>query len=475
MQNKREIPYTFFMVLTLIFVVMIISDHKRLPEDSDWTSISIAKILLEKKIYSNGYNFNWSEIKIASKVIKNKKATYNEQISKPGYDHPPGYPLFLASMSWFSASAVNELQCYIIKLHDCYLSSISDRIMVVQAIIAMIALYLVFLIARELSNNIDVAVLTSLIVLFTGQFSEQSQLLHPYILITALVLTCCYCSLLAYKSKSITWACISGIFIGLAVLFHPPLALVPLIIISLIPFITLRKERGRHLSLIISLLIGSFIVTMPWLFRNYVLFGEFAFSHAEAYTNLTRRIAYNHMSLSEWFSAFIVWMPGPGESYAHLFIGSDTLKRLGTINEVESIIRGANQFIEPYFKENNSSIIYNKIIYNYVFNDLFNYLTSMLPLFIRGIWGSSNLIGLVGLFFIWPLFKRLKATKNFAPFSLIFAIIIACQLSQTMLSANQPYYSGYLQLIHAYAIAHVSGGLELLPFVRKWVLKTQSL
>lgn len=470
MQKKRKVPFFFIMIVAIIFIVMSMADHKRLPVDTDWVSISIASNLINRKTFSDGYNFNWSEMKIASNVLENKRLSNSHNIDMPGFNHPPGYPFFIATIGWLTPSALKEFQCYITRLHECPENRISDIIMIVQTIIAIMVLILVFLLARELSSRSEIAVLVTLLVLFTGRLSEHSQLLQPYVIITALMLAFCYCTLLSYKNKSIILALVSGVLIGLAVLFRPPLWLVP-ILISPLPILLLRSQRGHAVLLTISLLIGYFIMLMPWLFRNYELFGEWALTHGESYTNLARRVAYNQMSFAEWCSAFIVWMPGPGESLSHLFVQSDIQDRLGSINQFNSIIRGAGEIVKPLSEIGDPSSIYVKILNNYVFNDFANYLSSMVPLLIRGIWGSGNLIGLFGLVFLWPLHRRLIATKNYASFLLIFGIMLACQLSQTMLSPNLPYYNGFFLFIHAYAIAYVSGGLELFPIVRRWLFK----
>ena len=222
--HRSHINRCFFVaVIVLSFAVVAFSKHVRLTGDGDWSSFFHAKILLQYVMSS-----------------KEAKNSYPNEV-RIGYDSAPGYPLLIGTVAWFSPSYIDELSCYSSQRSQCPKNTLADAIILLQSIIAISVLLFVFLIALELSKSHEVAVLTLLIFLISGSLEEFSQLLRPYVIITALVLVSSYFSLLTYKKNSAFFAWLSGVFLGLAGLFHSPLVLAPLIVFPVVYYAMLNK------------------------------------------------------------------------------------------------------------------------------------------------------------------------------------------------------------------------------------------
>ena len=215
------------------------------------------------------------------------------------------------------------------------------------------------------------------------------------------------------------------------------------------------------------LLLAAGLIIAPWMYRNYVYFADPSLAHNSSNMLLASRVAYNGMSFSEWTASLLFWQPGLGENFAVMFFPAETIGRLSNASHANSIlVNDAHHIFKSAIDRNNPSAQFVTIFHAHILGDARRYAATALPLFLRSFWGTGSLIGIFGVFFLWPLFRRLRHTENISAFMLLFASLAGCVLAQALLTPSYPFFNEHMIFIHSYAIAHVTGELELAPIIR---------
>ncbi len=443
MQQKIKIPFLMISIILLIFAVLSSIHYRPAPKWIDWKSFKIADSLVQNGIFTDG-----------RRALRHL----------PGNANPPGYPALIASLSLVTPSLTDNLHCLAEMQRKCPQKDLTQALIVIQVIAALITLLLVYLLAWELSNSYEISILTLLLFMFSGGLAKFSQSLLPFIFITLFVMASSYFLLLAYKRRSNLMALLAGIFSALTSFFFPPLALA-IVFISISFFIANKARSLPGLIPSLTFLAGACFVLGPWALRNQLLLNEIAITHSSSLRMLARRVAYNDMSIEEWLASFILWLPLIGKSFAELLFAPDIINRLGPGNG--SLVANYTAVIRSASAGAQRTDVYSQVVSTHIIRDIYHYLSTLPPLFMRNIWGGST-IGLFGIFFLWSLRKRLLSSNNATPFALVFFCLLSFVLAQSLLSApNIPHhYNGHILFLYAYAIAHVSGGLEIMRILR---------
>jgi hypothetical protein len=442
MMLPQKPPIIFFLLVLSVFLTMSLAKLDRIPSNGDWESFAIADSLIKHGVFSDDGG------------------------GTPGYNHPPGYPALIGAAGWLMPSFKDELGCYSRKQSKCPNNNISNIIISLQLSVSFLALIIIFFMTREISSSNNIAALTLLLFLFTGRLAQYAVLLQPYVIITALILISSYFLIISYKRNSIPYVILSGFSIGLAALFYPPLALASLFIAPVL-FFAMRHKFARGLLFAAILLLAAGLTISPWVWRNYMNFGDISLAHNSSNFFLAARVAYNDLSFSEWVASLLFWQPGLGKNIAEAVFPAETIGRLSLSNHENSILANeAYDIFRKTYDQNNPSGQFMNIFNTYILGDGKRYAATLIPLFLRSFWGTGSLIGILGIFFLWPLVKRLRQTANMSGFILLFSSFSGCLLAQALLTPSYPFFNEHMIFIHSYAIAHVTGELELMPIVR---------
>ena len=448
MSHLQYFPWKLLLLIIGLFIAVSIYNTKRLPKTAEYDNVAVAVNLMETGIFTDG------------------PASAPGRQSAPGYKYSPGYPALIAFIAGFTPNAIEELKCYVAKRRQCPESRTVNIIILVQIIISALTLLLTFLLALELSKSREIASLTLILLFITMRLGDFSLLLKSNALITSLTITACYFILMGFKRDKASLSLLAGLSFGLVAFFHPPVALTVLFIAPFLYFIT-HKQSGRGAIHAASLIAGTALVLLPWMARNYGLFGDFALTEQRSTSLLAVRVAYNYMSWTEWFAAFLVWIPGLGDGLAGLIFAPEVIDRLSYSHQGSIIIKDGGNILQKSLLNAKPSSAYWHIVQTYIVGQPGAFLIAIPPVFLHSFWGSGSLIGIIGIFALVRLFKRLKATGTLAGFGLIFWSLTAGILLQSLLSANYHYLNDQILFLHAYAIAHVTGGLELPRIFRR--------
>ncbi|MFH2069884.1 MAG: tetratricopeptide repeat protein [Elusimicrobiota bacterium] len=173
----------------------------------------------------------------------------------------PGYPYFVALL--FAIFGTNLFVVY-----------------VVQYVIGTFTCVIVYLLSLELSKNRTVAVLSAIIASFYGvSLFYESRILSPT-LINFLNLMMVLMLILSFKERKAKYWLFAGIFMGFSSLVRPNIFLfVPFLLLSVIIDRFILHEKSyfiQNCRNFIIFCVGSFIIVLPVLIRNYHFDRKFA-------------------------------------------------------------------------------------------------------------------------------------------------------------------------------------------------------
>lgn len=129
----------------------------------------------------------------------------------------------------------------------------------------------------------------------------------------------CYIAVALQKDFSKKKCIMAGLVLGLGLLtkMYFLTALIPLALLLGVKFVRLRDQRMRILKGSLLLLFAAGLLIMPWLIRNYRLFGIFVVTHERiVLTDVTLKAKLQQVLIMPWFHEFgvifrsFVWVGG---------------------------------------------------------------------------------------------------------------------------------------------------------------------
>lgn len=399
---------------------------------------------------------------IGAAVTLHETGIYSDGVVAPGRDvepgrySPPAYATLIAALAVLDPALVDGARCYAAKPKACTEPYPFTSVVVAQAVLAALALWIAYLIAFELSGSREIAVITMAIVLIGGKFGEYARLIYPHVPIATLHMLIAYLALIAWRYRSIAAGTLGGIIVGVLVLFET--VYLPLIWVLaggfLLAALLAPAKRTSAVLIGLALLVGAYAVVLPWHLRNRAYFGDTDLAPMQAAWRLGERAAYAKMTARDLAASFVVWLPDIGNGYGSALFGQPTVDRIGT-------------FAPGSYRADGLQIVKNAardpdvIVSQHLLANPTGYVASLAPIIYRGLWSTGSVFVLWGAFLIPRLLRRLRTTKTLAPFLAAAAPLVAAAVVPAFVSANPAWANMSLLAIYAYAIAHVFGGLEI--------------
>ena len=97
----------------------------------------------------------------------------------PGRDLAPGYPAFVAGFALLDRGLASSIRCLAASQADCVRGNPFRPLMVLQALLALLALALACHVARELSGSVEIAGLATLLTFMMGRFGDFAVTVFP--------------------------------------------------------------------------------------------------------------------------------------------------------------------------------------------------------------------------------------------------------------------------------------------------------
>lgn len=392
-----------FVVALAVIGTQVWLNGPRLPRDDEFNYLQLARDLNRHGVYTDG-PFAAPGAGIA-----------------PGRFSPPAYPVLLHLISALDNRVAVRIACHVEAGRGGDTSACPGSyasLYAVQSLMAALGAAFVFLIASTLSRSTVVAWLALGLALGTGYFSyfarsylsENTAFLSFYAFLFFAVHSLSTGRLWAYSA--------AGAALALTAFSRPGYLYLMYFAVAALATLALARPSVRDKAGFTSVAMFSIagcLTLLPWLVRNYLHFGDFALSSGYGSYVLAYRVAYNAMSWSEWWTAWLYWLPDfgdtlvetalPPEYYRHLTFGApdgyfqsghDLAKRLDRL-------AAAPQAQMTY------------LLQTYVWNDPLKHLMVTLPLVWRGIWPGKYL-ALAGFVLMWPAARALYRDARLLPY-----------------------------------------------------------
>ena len=218
----------------------------------------------------------------------------------------PLYPAFLSILLYLDNDLEKDLKCLLKNKRNQNQPCSFDlsTIAWAQCVLAIIALWCIWLIAYLIFESNIIAWLSALITLLMGELLHYSNLVLTETMTISLF--CLFSLTLTkyLKSNSLIWLVLSNISIALLTLTRPQFHYLFLFFTFLL-FVLFLFRRDKHVlyRLLISILV-YFTILGPWMGRNYYHFNDTALTSGYGDRVLATRVSYNRMSWQEWGVAF---------------------------------------------------------------------------------------------------------------------------------------------------------------------------
>jgi 4-amino-4-deoxy-L-arabinose transferase-like glycosyltransferase len=246
------------------------------------------------------------------------------------------------------------------------------------------------------------------------------------------------------------WAAGCGLLLGLTALTRPGFVyLIYAWLAAVAAAALLLRCRGAWPRLL-ALAAGAAVAVLPWMIRNWALFGRFAVSFGYASHTLVQRIAFDTMTWREYGRSYICWLPD-GTALGRRFFGPQACDRFGWDEQPNSFyVLGLRHMLDETLQaaggyEHHLSYL----LHTYILPHPFWHLAVSVPLALRGAY-VSHWWGFVLLpVCLWLTVARLRRRDFMFPTVALPALFMLG--FNAAVAVNQVRYN--LLLIPAYAIA----------------------
>jgi 4-amino-4-deoxy-L-arabinose transferase-like glycosyltransferase len=440
-------------LVAVVFVLQVCASLRKTPH-ADPAVVGIAASLLDYGIHAN-----------APEPGSTAKPP-------PSRSMAPGYPALIAAVAALDPRMARSLRCLAAGQADCLERNSLRALLVLNTLAGLIALALACFLGRELSGSVEIAGLATLLMFIMGRFADLVGGMSPYPILLMLLLGVCALLVVAHRRSSLPVAALAGFALGVLALFEVYYALV-LVPVALL---LLAAERWRAapqwrfgLGSAAAFAVAGGVAIAPWMARNYVLFGDVALVQGTEAQLLAQRVAYNSLSPGELLAGLLCWLPGIGD-LSSLVLPAGTWRKFEVHHDGSLLQDGVRLFAATYTPKVPGSGSEGQswyLLHTYVLSDPLQHAASSLLLTLRGLRATGGLLVLWGWLALPLLLRRLRAHGGQGPFMLVAGPLIAIAVVQALLTPNLPWMNLGLVFVYAYAIAAVTGGLELPIVLRR--------
>lgn len=454
--NTKQVVLVFALSL-LIILIQLSMMGMHIPYADNVTYLALALPLYETGIFEDG-NFKNSVLPPAE--------------GGEGMFFAPLYAAFLSGLLFLSESFLETARCSVEFIRPVDIKqncNLDFTVMwVAQSALGAIAAVFVWLTANGLFQNKKISWIAWSLIITLNNFSAYAHIVMLEALIQPLFYAVTYFLVLAVKEKQKSYSFAFGVLSGLLILTKDSFMYQTCFLIILGFFSALFQYRSKFikktLTLVILASLGVVLVVGPWIYRNYSKFGIPAVTYGYGAFTLVQRVAYNSMSVKEWWVGWVYGIPGEGDAISQLFFEKEVYERWEFDNPVGFYQVGNGQLRYDTLEaagSHNDHLSY--LIKHYVFDDIIWHTFVTLPIVFRGMWVFENWVFIPYLAFLYMCYIGFKRHKYLY---IIYALPPWFMLGlHAFASVNIARYNiilqGSLAIGFAYCIYHYFGNTRL--------------
>ncbi|MBK8909579.1 MAG: hypothetical protein IPM60_17440 [Rhodospirillales bacterium] len=252
----------------------------------------------------------------------------------PGMFVAPLYPSLVAGVLAMDLDSADRLACMLehrARAVEAGCDLDLGLLVSVQAALATISAFLVFVAGSLVCGSLACAWLAMLLALATGEYALYAVQILTENLMFPLFTGFAIAAVLAWRRPTVVRWLAAGLLVGLAALVRPSFAYLfyASVVFAFVGLVVRGRGRVGRTALMTSMLaLGYGIVVAPWVTRNVMLLGVADITAGYGGHELALRLSYNAMTWQEWLVAFVYWLPGFGDSLAATLFDPDLYERL---------------------------------------------------------------------------------------------------------------------------------------------------
>jgi hypothetical protein len=163
----------------------------------------------------------------------------------------------------------------------------------------------------------------------------------------------------------------------------------------------------------------------------------------------------------------LFWLPGVGDLAGPLLPAA--VRRKFELYYEGSLLWEGRRMFEAAGPASSNLGQASRLWTSHVLSNPLGYLASSPLLLLRGLASTGGWLTLWGILALPLLLRRLHARSALGPFMLVVGPLIGLTVVQALLTANLPWMNLSLAFVYAYAIAEVTGGIELPIALRRFL------
>ena len=315
---------------------------------------------------------------------------------EPKHLRPPAYPLILTAMAHLDAAFGDGLACATELPIGCGDVFPFRSLVVIQVLVGVFALFLVHRLARQLSGSQEVALIALLLAFIFGGYGEFTGNLFPHAWYQLGAIASVYSIASAVSRPCAARHLAAGACIGLTSLFEPTfLVLVPVAAFALSTGRNLspRSSKARSAGLVVA---GCAIGLIPLLLLAGTLGYDLGGIGRHMSWHLAERVAFNPMDQEAWCAGLLLPIPIIGP-IAGNFLPAELIASFGYYTPGTYVYDGANRIFPMALTQSGTSVQQTLwIAKTHILLEPWAYLSSSGPVFVRGLFAATGLLGLVG-------------------------------------------------------------------------------
>lgn len=379
---------------------------------------------------------------------------------KPRRDQPPGYPMVLAAIAALDGEVAGGLACFGSNGMACQLAYPFRTVSIVQAAAGVGILILIYFMTLELTGSKLIGYTTVVIFVVLARLGEFARHLRPDNFQNLAIFAGLALIALGVRRRKLIYALLAGGSFGIAGLFHPPFAYfvfaVPLILALIIPLAGRDIEARRFLLRGGGVfMLGAVVTLTPWALRNLATFGDPLLTDTYEARYLAMRIAYNDMSVKEWFASFIHWIPSYGDDLSRLTFGASNTAKLDGANPGTYYSAGPTILAKALAATPPNGHPLKQLIYDHIASAPLWHLATTLPIFTRGMWGSHGFFAIVGIMLLPVLIWRIRAAPQFDAAIAVIVTCVALAAIHALFTPNFFWFNLPMAFLAALTLAHL--------------------
>lgn len=375
------------------------------------------------------------------------------------HERMPGYGMVLAVLALTDPVLRTGLACRIDRPQTCAKSQYVS-VFVLQYLAALATLLLGALIAWRLSRSWRIAALAAALTFLGTRLGDFAGFVTPIAVYHLLFVSALWALLVAWQSRSVRFAALAGGLIGAGALIEPATSVAGPVVAIVVAVFAVKGGESRF-----GVFGGGAVLVATVFAAGLGLAGAVALGYDQSAVwrhvgqRLAERTAYNELGFGSAVIAALAPVPLFGDLLLSLLPAAEARRHV-MYQPGSLVFDGVARILPEALGRTGSTFEAALLIWRErVWGAPGAWLSGVLPVLSRGLWGGASVIALIGVVHVGRSIDYARVDRRLSDLLVVAAPCLALLAINTISGPNFAYLNPALPLLYAFAIAYVAGGL----------------